>query len=100
MQTMSYSPTVHSSSRTLPPEFSTFLVKSAARWVVSRKFLMPASVQLTKETYVFMMTTSASSFRTGCYAQPGSAAPGGPAKPGREDRRGRVSGCLHSEKAG
>jgi hypothetical protein len=33
--TMSYSPTVQSSSRTLPPELSTSLEKSAARLVVS-----------------------------------------------------------------
>src|SRR5215469_11846067 len=55
MQTTSYSPTVHSSSRTRPPEFSTSLEKSSARWVVSRKFLMPSSVQLIRETYVFML---------------------------------------------
>src|SRR5258707_11908770 len=54
-QTMSYSPTVHSSSRTVPPEPSTSLAKSSARWVVSRKFLMPCSVQLIKDTYVVML---------------------------------------------
>src|SRR5215469_5578214 len=51
-QTRSYSPTVHSSSRTLPPELWTSLVNSSARCVVSRKFLMPCSVQLNKDTYV------------------------------------------------
>src|SRR5215469_6057155 len=57
MQTTSYSPMVHSSSRTLPPEFSTSLEKSSARCVVSRKFLMPSSVQLIRETYVFMLVS-------------------------------------------
>src|SRR5215469_4068442 len=55
MQTRSYSPTVHSSSRTLPPELWTSLVNSSARCVVSRKFLMPCSVQLNKDTYVVML---------------------------------------------
>jgi predicted RNA-binding Zn ribbon-like protein len=55
MQTMSYSPTVHRNSRTRPPALSICLEKASARWVVSRKSLMPCSVQLSKETYVAML---------------------------------------------
>src|SRR5258708_8413059 len=54
-QTMSYSPQVRSSSRTLPPELWTSLANSSARCVVSRKFLTPCSVQLIKDTYVVML---------------------------------------------
>ena len=58
---MSYSPTVHSSSRTFPPTLSTSREKSAARCAVSRKFLMPCSVQLIKDTYVAMLVPPATS---------------------------------------